>query len=238
MKGFQLIIEGNWGHFKKPETNNNPLSHDLITKTALIGLIGAVLGYEREEMKGKCPQLSEDLLYGVNLLNPVKKISWGFTSRTAINPTAEGTPKYFEFLKDPKFLASIALKDKRSDSIFEEFKKSIKDESAVYPPVLGWHNCPANLVWNSEGEFSGPKGGKGTVFKTGGFVLADEHIPQLTVEFRVGFDKIPTFQTDDFWNLPEKYRNVIYPDCPHSISVEGEFYEYQTSIETEKWCLI
>ena len=24
MKGFQLIIEGNWGHFKKPETNNNP----------------------------------------------------------------------------------------------------------------------------------------------------------------------------------------------------------------------
>lgn len=99
MKGFQLIIEGNWGHFKKPETNNNPLSHDLITKTALIGMIGAVLGIGREDMKSKFPQLSDNLLYGVQLLNPVKKISWGFTSKTAINPTAPGSPKYFEFLE-------------------------------------------------------------------------------------------------------------------------------------------
>jgi CRISPR-associated protein Cas5h len=47
MKGFQLEISGNWGHFKKPETNNNPLSHDFITKTALIGMIGAVLRHRK-----------------------------------------------------------------------------------------------------------------------------------------------------------------------------------------------
>lgn len=43
MKGFQFKIDGDWAHFKKPETNNNPLSHDLIPKTALIGMIGTVL---------------------------------------------------------------------------------------------------------------------------------------------------------------------------------------------------
>jgi CRISPR-associated protein Cas5h len=236
MKGFQLIIEGNWGHFKKPETNNNPLTHDLITKTALIGLIGAVLGIEREDMKSKFPQLSEDFLYGVQLLNPVKKISWGFTSRTAISPTADGTPKYFEFLKNPRFLVSVALKGEDSKSIFEDFKKAIKQEEAIYPPVLGWHNCPANLQWKSEGEFSEIRNG---TFETKGFVLAGEHTPKdISGGFRIGFDKMPTFQNKDFWNLPDKYKNVIYPDCPHSISVEGKFYEYQTSIETEKWCLI
>ena len=236
MKGFQLIIEGNWGHFKKPETNNNPLSHDLITKTALIGLIGAVLGIEREEMKSKFPQLSEDLLYGVQLLNPVKKISWGFTSRTAISPTAEGTPKYFEFLKDPKFLVSIALNNERSIQIFDDFIHSIKDEKTVYPPVLGWHNCPANLKWGSEGNFSAMGNG---IFETKGFVLAEEHTPKdILGGFRVGFDRIPTYQTDDFWNLPEKYKNVIYPDCSHSIQVEGVFYEYHSSKGAEKWCLI
>lgn len=235
MKGFQLIIEGHWGHFKKPETNNNPLSHDLITKTALIGLIGAVLGIEREEMKRKFPQLSEDLLYGVQLLHPVKKISWGFTSRTAISPTAEGTPKYFEFLKDPKFLVSIALKDERSNSIFEEFKHFTKDELAVYPPVLGWHNCPANLKWESDGEFSESKNGD---FETYGFVLA-EHTPRnFSGQFRIGFDKMPTFQNDDFWNLPERYKNVIYPDYPYSIIVHGEYYEYNSAQKVEKWCLI
>jgi CRISPR-associated protein Cas5h len=236
MKGFQLIIDGNWGHFKKPETNNNPLSHDLITKTALIGLIGAVLGIEREDMKSKFPQLSEDLLYGVQLLHPVKKISWGFTSRKAINPTAEGAPKYFEFLKDPKFLVSIALNSERSIPIFDEFKHSIKDEMAVYPPVLGWHNCPANLKWESEGDFFAIENG---IFETKGFVLAEEHSPKgILGSFRVGFDRIPTYQTDDFWNLPEKYKNVIYPDCPHSIQVEGLFYEYHSSKCIEKWCLI
>lgn len=236
MKGFQLIIEGNWGHFKKPETNNNPLSHDLITKTALIGLIGAVLGIEREEMKGTFPQLSKDLLYGVQLLHPVKKVSWGFTSRTAISPTANGTPKYFEFLKDPRFLVSIALSSERSNSIFEEFKYSVKNETAIYPPVLGWHNCPANLKWESNGEFSVEKKG---IFNTKGFVLAGIHTPKdILGEFRIGFDKMPTYQTDDFWNLPEKYKNIIYPDSPHSISVEGAYYEYRTSKVTERWCLI
>ena len=33
MKGLQFKIDGDWAHFKKPETNNNPLSHDLIPKT-------------------------------------------------------------------------------------------------------------------------------------------------------------------------------------------------------------
>ena len=153
MKGFQLEIKGNWGHFKRPETNNNPLSHDLITKTALIGMIGAVLGIERQKMKSLFPQLSEDLLYGVQLLHPVKKISWGFTSHTAINPTAAGTPKYFEFLREPSFAVWIALQNNRSENIFERFVDSVKNGNAEYPPILGWHNCPAELIYVSEGEF-------------------------------------------------------------------------------------
>jgi hypothetical protein len=168
----------------------------------------------------------------------VKKISWGFTSKKAINPTAAGSPKYFEFLKAPCFLISLALKDKHSEDIFDKFKKSLQDEEAVYPPVLGWHNCPANMEWKSEGEFSEEKE---EIFETQGFVLASEHIPQnISGEFRVGFDRMPTYQTDDFWNLPERYKKIIYPDCPHSLSVKGKYYEYKPSnkAETEKWVLI
>lgn len=51
MKGFQLEIKGNWGHFKRPETNNNPLSFDIMPKTAFIGMVGAVLGIKREAMR-------------------------------------------------------------------------------------------------------------------------------------------------------------------------------------------
>ena len=234
MKGFQLEIKGNWGHFKRPETNNNPLSHDLITKTALIGMIGAVLGIERQEMKSLFPQLSEDLLYGVQLLHPVKKISWGFTSHTAINPTAAGTPKYFEFLREPSFAVWIALRNNRSENIFDRFVDSVKNGNAEYTPILGWHNCPAELRFVSLGEFSDEKNGE---FETSGFVLAG-YKPKVGGEFRIGFDKMPTFQNDDFWNLPDKYVNIIYPDYPHKITVEGKYYVYSDGNKTENLCLI
>lgn len=242
MKGFQIKVEGNWGHFKKPETNNNPLSHDLLTKTALIGMIGAVLGIERAKMKPLFPQLSDDLLYGVQLLTPVNKVSWGFTSKTAINPVAPGTPKYFELLRNPSFKVSVVLKDDRSEKTFNDFLSSIKNEESIYQPVLGWHNCPADLRFISEGEFVKKAAGE---FKTFGFVESPPiHKPKKVDElkFRVGFEKLPTYQNDDFWNLPEKYKQVLYPDAAknpeisNALVVEGEHYSY--SVDGEKWWLI
>lgn len=241
MQGFQFIVEGNWAHFKRPETNNNPLTHDLITKTALIGLIGAVLGIERSEMKIKFPQFSEDFLYAVQLMKPLKKISWGFTSRTAINPTAAGTPKYFEFLKDAEFKINLALKNKSSENDFNNFKEAIRNEECIYPPVLGWHNCSANLKFESEGTFSEKQKGN---FETKAFVIAGEYSPKgCTGNFRIGFDKLPTYQNNEFWNLPEKYKQVIYPDSPNSLNVEGDYFEYRGKTFEgkniiEKLCLI
>lgn len=231
MDAFQFRIDGNWAHFKKPETNNNPLTHDLITKTALIGLIGAVLGIERREMKSLFPELSENLLYGVQLLNPVKKVSWGFTSRTAINPTDAGSPKYFEFLKNPGFKVTLVLKNEKSQGCFKNFLNAVEVNEAVYTPVLGWHNCPANLQFESEGNVTEMEEAE---FETATFV-STEHKPKIASMFRVGFDKLPTYQNDDFWNLPEKYQQIIYPDFPHKLTVKGNYYEYKNSLqETEK----
>src|SRR5437870_4797115 len=108
METAMLRIAGHWAHFKKPETNNNPLTHDFITKTALIGLIGAVLGIDREQMRPLFPVLSEDLRYGVALESPVWKQSWAFTlrrfdpDRTRLEPS-QPAPRAFEFLREPRF---------------------------------------------------------------------------------------------------------------------------------------
>jgi len=235
MKGFQLTISGNWAHFKKPETNNNPLTHDLITKTALIGMIGAVLGIDRSEMREKFPHFSEDILYGVSLLNPVKKISWGFTSRTAINPTQAGSPKYFEFLQNPKFRVNLALCNNRSEAEYYRFLDSVINGESVYTPVLGWHNCPANLEFVSEGEFSELREGE---FCTNSFVrVANNYEFKFDKgEFRIGFEKLPSHQDDSFWNNPELYENVIYPDYPNFLNLKGPYYEYFTHDNHKEQC--
>ena len=156
------------------------------------------------------------------------------TSHTAINPTAVGTPKYFEFLREPAFSVWIALRNNRSEEIFERFIDSVKNRQAEYTPILGWHNCLAELNFISVGEFSDEQNGE---FETKGFVVAGSK-PKLSGMFRIGFDKMPTFQNDDFWNLPDKYVNIIYPEYPNSITVEGNYFVYNDGNKTEKLCLI
>ena len=76
-------------------------------------------------------------------------------------------------------------------------------------------------------------------FKTKGFVIANEHkLKIIDDDFRIGFDKVPTYQNNDFWRLPEKYVNVIYPECSHVINVEGDYWEYIHDKEIEQWVLI
>ena len=235
MKGFQITIGGNWAHFKKPETNNNPLTHDLITKTALIGMVGAVLGIERTEMREKFPQFSEDFLYSVSLLNPVKKVSWGFSSRTAINPTQSGSPKYFEFLQNPRFRVSLVLKNNRSESEYKRFLEFVKTGQSIYTPVLGWHNCPADLEFLSEGTFSDMMEGE---FKTTSFAKVGNEY-ELKFDkgaFRIGFEKLPTHQDNEFWNHPDLYENVFYPDFPNSMTLKGPYYEYQSQSNQVEQC--
>ncbi len=232
MKGIRLQIKGNWAQFRRPETNNNPLSHDFITKTAIIGMIGAVLGKERTEMKLLFPVLSEDLKYGVQIKNEVKKQSWGFTFRY-VNSAWNKSPKQMEFIRNPEYEIVICLINKRSELIFDEFVTFCKEEKACYEPVLGLHNCPAEIKFIEEGLFDYVLEGS---FETKGFVTS-EHIPENLVlkNFRIGFDKIPSFQDNDFWNLPDKYISIIYPSGGNTISVTGEHYILN---KQTKWCLI
>lgn len=235
MKGVRLHIKGNWGHFRRPETNNNPLSHDFITKTALIGMIGAVLGKDRQEMKPLFPLLSKDLKYGIQINNEVNKQSWGFTFRSVSNAW-EKSPKQMEIIRNPDYTVMICLLDNatnKSEELFTEFVQSCKDGKSCYEPVLGLHNCPAEIEYVETGNFEYVSDES---FSTKGFVT-NNHKPEGMgmYSFRIGFDKVPTFQNDDFWNLPDEYVSVIYPSEGREITVKGEHYIFNNQT---KWCLI
>jgi CRISPR-associated protein Cas5 subtype I-B len=166
-----LRISGNWGHFKKPETNNNPLTHDFLTKTALIGMVGAVLGKDREAMRPLFTQLSEDLKYGVVLEKPVKKQSWAFSLRRFAagrsNLEVVGlSPRPFEFLKDPCFRVAIALTNERSRELYDTFAQLVCNSETHFDPILGLHNCPAEITFLERCEVEEAEG----KFQTAGYV--------------------------------------------------------------------
>jgi len=236
MDAITFKIYGNWGHFKKVDTNNNPLTHDFIPKTALIGLIGAVNGIERSEMKKLFPQLSEDLLYSVALNNHVRKESWGFTLRS-VKVNLEKSPWQFEFLKHPNFTIVLGLGNARSRNVFNEFCDNVKNSNACFQPTLGLANCDAEIEFVDSGKLSDIKIG---AFKTQGFISKKHEIEiDETFDFRIGFDKIPTFQNNDFWNDPEKYAELAYCSGGNMLQIKkGEYYEMQTSKQISQWYMI
>ncbi|MFW5983127.1 MAG: CRISPR-associated protein Cas5 [bacterium] len=231
MKAIKLEIKGNWAQFRKAETNNNPLSHDFITKTALIGMIGAVLGIERTEMKPLFPLLSEGLLYSVQVKNDVKKQSWGFTLRS-VSHAWEKSPKQMEFIKQPHYTVMLALKSENCTDYFDRFVSFCKNRQAYFTPVLGLHNCPAEIEFVEEGEVIEKNG----EFLTQGFLTAN-YQPKMDVltQFRIGFDKIPTYQNDDFWNIPERFLSVVYPSGGATLKTEGPYYEFK---DNTQWCMV
>ena len=237
MRGILIDVSGNWAHFRKPETSNNPLSHDFITKTALIGLIGSVLGKERVDMKPLFPQLSDDLLYGVQVRNAVRKQSWGFTNRSVSDAFAKA-PKQMELIRDPCYFVLLGLANERSAALFEQFVTHIQSQEACFTPVLGLHNCPAEVSFKTEGSIDYVSGGE---FETKGFITTTLHKPVVTgaSNFRIGFDRMPSFQNDDFWNLPDRYFSVVYPSetetKQHSLQATGPHY---TFTDQSRWVLI
>lgn len=220
MKAALIDIKGNWAHFRKAETNNNPLTHDFITKTALVGMIGAVLGKERGEMRGLFPQLCDALLYGVRVNGDVQKQSWSFTLRSASN-LFDKAPKQMEFLRHPDFTVLLALKNGQSGELFEEFVWSVASGKACFQPVLGLHNCPADLYFIEDGEVSIAQNGE---FETQGFI-SSTHKSILPIP-RLNFDRIPTYQDDDFWNLPERYLPVVFPSKGQKVKANGVFHQF------------
>lgn len=245
MRALQFEVGGRYAQFRKPETNNNPLTHDFITKTALVGLMGAVLGLDRvSEMRALFPILCTDLRYGVQVQNPVKKESWGFTLRSAgayfpnysKRTITDRAPKQMEFLRDPQFLITLALLDEcdaRSLKIFETFASHLQNDEAYFTPVLGLHNCPANLKWSGYLDAQNADGD----YQTQGFASRN-HQPRWSgdlAEIRIGYEKIPSFQDNDWWNDPDKYVSVVYPSLNGFLSASGP---HITLSNGQSWFLI
>ena len=51
MNGKVLVFEvyGKYAHFKKPYTTTSPLTYSIPSRTALTGIIGAIIGIEKNE---------------------------------------------------------------------------------------------------------------------------------------------------------------------------------------------
>jgi CRISPR-associated protein Cas5h len=210
MQGITFQLSGNYGHFKQPQTNNNPCTFSIMHKVAAMGFVGAVLGIDRASMISLFPQLCEDLIYSVKLLTPILKESHAFTKKYAMaHRFFESGQRFCEYLRNPSYEITIGLRNERSKGLFDKFCVYLQNDQATYPTYFGSVNCPATYVYKSMVEISDPLEGE---FETDS-IISDLHT--LLEDNDFVSERIPT-------NQPQKmlYDGWVLVVCVQGVSTK------------------
>ncbi len=154
---------GRYGHFRKPYSNVSSFTYPFPPRTAIAGLLGAILGVPKEKVAGNFDE--SKMKVAVTIEKEIKTI----THVTNFRNTKQGSagdvnylvkrskkikfpkkvPKWntptqipMELLRNPSYLLYVSLNDKMS-----ELTSRIKNERYVYTPCMGLSEFLAGLQY-------------------------------------------------------------------------------------------
>lgn len=153
-------IYGEYGHFRKFNTTTSPLTYCIPTPSALYGILGAVLGIERENSRNQVKKgqyhlrelfSEENVALAIRPLTEVKKERIGFNlldtgSYSTFFNITNRTQIEYEVLKNPHF--RIYLVWNHSSRV--ELMQRLKEKRFHFNPYLGISQMTANVDWVDE----------------------------------------------------------------------------------------
>lgn len=217
------------GSFQRPQSNNNPSTFYIMPKSALVGMICGVIGFEREFMKenNMYKILTEKLQYSIRLRTPFQIKSWseyGYNHGNVFQRT--GTPVYtpakFERLVDVDYDIYLMYDDNDADikALLSNFVEYIKTNTFVFPPYMGMANFPAEITYIDEFEAQ-PCNGK---FTTNG-ICTNLVLDDLQSFANIRTDDIPTLSISFLAHDLKSYKTIYFHDNCGSLEAEGNYYQ-------------
>ena len=155
MRVIVFDIQGGYAHFKKPYSPMSPVTYPLPPPTAVMGILGAIVGYGKNEYHERLGWQS--IRVGVRLSNPLKIL------RAPLNllNTKDGTDTFFrpradknthiqvpfEFIKSPSYRIYVTG---LTAAAATDLVDKLQHNQTVYTPVLGLACCLADVSWVGE----------------------------------------------------------------------------------------
>ena len=211
----QVLIFDVWGyyaHFRRFYTTTSPLTFPIPPRTALCGLIAAIIGKEKENNEYLKYFTLNEASIGLRLLNPVKKV---MITENLID--TEKSPKSFynikrtrirfEFLKDQKYRIYFHHTD---EHIYQQVKENLINHKSIYTPCLGLSENIANFEFRGEFKVKSKTSGKyvqiNSVFPTE--KIADEQGINFNTEGEYFSIRVPVELNLD--RVVTKYSDIFF----------------------------
>lgn len=229
-------LTGEYGHFRKFNTTTSPLTYSIPTKTAISGMLGAILGIQREGGDGKVPDETKRLSelfrpdrtrIAIQILNPIKKVSIGFNlldtgkaASTFFNITNR-TQIEFELLKEPKYRIFFNHSD---IALQEEISSRIKNVDHHFTPYLGLSQFTASLRWAKEFEWKTASSNEEYVSIQSAVNVSRlrKNDPILFEQFYYSSDTMPIYLNKN--RIVKEYAEVLIERNGKAIRVNTEEY--------------
>jgi CRISPR-associated protein Cas5h len=226
---------GDYAHFRRFYTTTSPLTFPIPPRTALCGLIAAILGKEKADNDYLKYFTLNKASIGLRLLKPVKKvmltenlIHTKNAKGPGMNLITERTQINFEFLKDQRYRIYFHHID---EDIYQQLKRNLMSHKSIYTPCLGLSENIANFEFVDEVKVK---------FETNeGYVQINSVLPtekiaeeginfdvegeyfSIRVPIELNFDRVVTKYSDIFFERNGKpieaklitpYRSITYRD--------------------------
>ncbi|MEK4799374.1 type I-B CRISPR-associated protein Cas5b [Thermoactinomyces sp. FSL K6-2592] len=155
MRTLIFDLWGEWGHFRKYYSTSSPLTFAVITPTAALGVIGAILGLAKEDNEYLKILNQAGTKIGIGVNRPVKKTSMGInyinTKGNVWVPKQrkEGarSPICVEYLRDPHYRLYVAMGD---GVLYQQLVDRVRNHETHYTLSLGLSELLANFRFVDE----------------------------------------------------------------------------------------
>jgi CRISPR-associated protein Cas5h len=143
-------VWGDYAHFRKNYSTSSPLTYSFPPRTALSGLIGALVGLDKAEYFRHF--FKDEANIGCKILQPVKKVRIGENlidtkSAVKMHLIKNRTQIRFELVKDPKYRIYFSHTE---EQLHEKLRNLLASHQSVYTPCLGLSQFICNYQFIGE----------------------------------------------------------------------------------------
>ena len=219
-------IWGDYGHFRRGYTTTSPLTYPFPSRTAIAGMIGAILGMKRDSYYDIFDE--NNSLFALQILNPIKKVTVNqnlIDTKTGYflwDNNGQRTQIPFEYLKDPRYRIFVWIKD---NELFKKLCGYVRQRKTTFTLYMGITEHIAQYVPYKGGCMKAEKRETKEKVKIHSIIPLPSKIDvyDLKYEHVIGYTKVPGFFANKE-RVIKKYIEFYYEENGKTLEILGGTY--------------